>query len=127
MASIGDIVAHLKLDISNFSNNLDTAVNEIENTQNKMQGITKVGDAFKSVGATLTAAVTAPIVGLGVASIKTGMEFDSSMSKVQALSGASAQDMAKLEKVARDMGKSTVFSATEAADALGYMALAGWM
>ena len=126
MASIGDIVAHLKLDISNFSNNLDTAVNEIENTQNKMQGITKVGDAFKSVGATLTAAVTAPIVGLGVASIKTGMEFDSSMSKVQALSGASAQDMAKLEKVAREMGKSTVFSATEAADALGYMALAGW-
>ena len=126
MASIGDIVAHLKLDISNFSNNLDTAVNEIESTQNKMQGITKVGDAFKSVGATLTAAVTAPIVGLGVASIKTGMEFDSSMSKVQALSGASAQDMAKLEKVARDMGKSTVFSATEAADALGYMALAGW-
>lgn len=59
-------------------------------------------------------------------SINTGMEFETSMSKVQALSGASADQLGALESKARELGASTTFSASEAADALGYMALAGW-
>ena len=55
-----------------------------------------------------------------------GMNFESSMSKVAALSGATGGDLEALEAKAREMGATTTFSASESADALGYMALAGW-
>ena len=55
-----------------------------------------------------------------------GTEFTASLSNVQALSGASAEEMATLENAAKDLGRSTIFSAKEVADAFGYMSLAGW-
>lgn len=55
-----------------------------------------------------------------------GMEFTASMSNVQALSGASAREMGQLEAVAKELGRSTIFSASQVSDAFGYMALAGW-
>ena len=58
--------------------------------------------------------------------VQLGIDFTSTMSTVQALSGASADEMAVLEKAAREAGASTTFSATEAAEALKYMSLAGW-
>ena len=59
-------------------------------------------------------------------SLKVGMNFDSSMSKVKAVSKASSEDMAKLRDKAKEMGASTKFSATESAEAFNYMAMAGW-
>lgn len=58
--------------------------------------------------------------------VEIGKTFESSMSKVSALSGATGEDLEALEAKARELGASTTFSASEAADALGYMALAGW-
>jgi TP901 family phage tail tape measure protein len=58
--------------------------------------------------------------------IQLGIDFSSTMSSVQAITGASADEMAELEKAARDAGASTTFSAQEAGEALKYMALAGW-
>lgn len=58
--------------------------------------------------------------------IEIGSGFETSMSKVSALSGAAGDDLAALEGKARELGASTTFSAAQAADALGYMALAGW-
>lgn len=55
-----------------------------------------------------------------------GTDFDSAMSKVQAVSGASAEDIEKLTAKAKEMGEITKFSATESAEALNYMAMAGW-
>lgn len=55
-----------------------------------------------------------------------GMNFETSLSKVQALSGASADDMDLLESKARALGSATNFTASQVADAFGYMALAGW-
>ena len=57
---------------------------------------------------------------------ETGKAFDSSMSNVKAISGATAEDMEKLSAKAEEMGATTKFTATEAADAMGYMAMAGW-
>lgn len=54
------------------------------------------------------------------------MDFDSSMSKVQALSGATAEDLVALKKKAAEMGASTAWSATQVSEAMQYMALAGW-
>lgn len=58
--------------------------------------------------------------------VEIGQTFETSMSKVSALSGATGDDLAALEAKARELGASTTFSASQAADALGYMALAGW-
>lgn len=60
------------------------------------------------------------------AALKTGSEFESAMSKVQAYSGASGEAFTELENAAKEAGATTSKSAKEAADALGYMALAGW-
>src|SRR5699024_8462974 len=78
------------------------------------------------VGSSLTKKVTAPIAGIGVAAIKVGTEFEESMSHVASVSGATGDDLQSLEDKAREMGATTNKSASEAADAMGYMALAGW-
>ena len=58
--------------------------------------------------------------------VKTGMDFDSAMSEVGAISGATGEDLEMLRDTAKEYGATTVFSASEAADALKYMSLAGW-
>lgn len=59
-------------------------------------------------------------------SIETGMNFDSSMSKVSAVSGATGDELQALRDKAKEMGATTMFSATEASEAMQYMAMAGW-
>lgn len=90
------------------------------------QKIQSVGRGVTTVGTTLTRTVTAPIVAIGAAAVKTTADFDTSMSKVQALSGATGDDFTRLRNKARQMGATTKYSAGESADALSYMALAGW-
>ena len=86
----------------------------------------EVGKSISDVGQTLTTKVTVPIAtGFGLA-IKTAADFDAQMSKVQAISGSTADEMALLEEKARAMGATTKFSATESGQALEYMAMAGW-
>ena len=66
------------------------------------------------------------MVGIGAAAVKVASDFEAGMSNVQAISNASAQDMELLSEKAKYMGATTKFSATEAADAMSYMAMAGW-
>lgn len=84
------------------------------------------GAAMDNAGKNLTRNVTMPLGIVGGLAVKTGMDFESGMSRVGAVSGASAKDMQKLEAKAREMGATTVFSAKEASDAFYYMSLAGW-
>lgn len=86
----------------------------------------EVGEKLSDAGKKMTKKVSAPIVGGFTAAVKTAADFDAQMSKVQAISGASAQETEKLTEKAREMGASTKFSATEAGQALEYMAMAGW-
>ena len=58
--------------------------------------------------------------------MKTAADFDSAMSKVAAVSGATGSDLEALRDKAREMGEKTKFSASEAAEAMNYMAMAGW-
>lgn len=84
------------------------------------------GRKMDDTGKTLTRKVSLPLTLVGGAAIKTGMDFETGMSRVAAVSGASSEDMEKLEGKAREMGRTTVFSASEASDAFYYMSLAGW-
>jgi len=86
----------------------------------------KAGDKIADVGTTLTAHVTVPIAAAGTAAVKTAADFDSAMSKVAAVSGATGDELDALRDKAREMGAKTKFSASEAADAMNYMAMAGW-
>lgn len=90
------------------------------------QKIQDVGSAITGAGKTMTRYVTAPIVAAGTASVKTAADFEESMSKVQAISGANAEQMKQLEQLSIEMGMKTRFSAGEAAEALTYMGMAGW-
>ena len=85
-----------------------------------------LGDKISGVGTTLTKTVTTPIVGLGTVAVKTAADFDSAMSQVGAVSGATGKDLDALRDKAREMGSKTKFSASEAAEAMNYMAMAGW-
>lgn len=99
-----------------------TALQKIGATGEKLQA---VGDKVSSVGQKLLP-VTGVVTGLGTAAVKTAADFDSAMSRVAAVSGATGSDFDKLRDKAREMGAKTKFSATEAADAMNYMAMAGW-
>lgn len=88
--------------------------------------IQETGDKITGVGKTLTTNVTLPIVAAGTAAVATAADFESGMSRVQAVTGSTAEEMSKLEDVALEMASQTSFTATEAADALYYMGLAGW-
>lgn len=90
------------------------------------KNITKTGKNIQKVGSSLTKTATVPIVGMGVAAVKTATDFESGMSKVQSISGASGKNMGKLTEKAKEMGAKTKFSASESADAFSYMAMAGW-
>ncbi len=116
---------------------------EIEATQQELQKLTKesmsasaalskvsdvtgkIGEGAQSVGKNMSKGSVA-IVGLGAAVVKTTADFESSMSNVAAISGATGDDLEVLKSKAREMGSQTKFSATEAGDAFGYMAMAGW-
>lgn len=135
-------------------NNMETALRQIP-----WETITQIGDSISSVsqkiagvGQTLTRNVTLPLVGVGAAGIKYISDFDTSMSKVQALAGTVAEDVSDsviamatetgkqfditgnattdaynaLEVIARQQAEVTKFTAAEAAEAMTYMALAGW-
>ena len=103
--------------------NLNKATTETKKKLSDFSGgMNQVGKTCAVAGA----AITGSIGGIFAASSKVGMEFEASMSKVQAVMGASTTELEALEKAARDAGAKTTKSASEAANALEYMGLAGW-
>lgn len=88
--------------------------------------IQSTGKSISAVGAGMTKAVTIPIVGAGVAAVKTAADFEKGMSAVQSICGASGKDLQMLSDKAKEMGAKTKFSATEATEAFKYMGMAGW-
>ena len=100
---------------------LDTS--GIEKDLSKMGKLAKTG--LKTV-ATAVSAVSTALGGAAAAAVKVGVSFESEMSKVSAISGATGDDLQKLTDKAKEMGAKTKFSASESAQAMEYMAMAGW-
>lgn len=117
------LVGKIVLDTDGVGEKIDSVLSKVESMGT---GLQKAGEKISSVGSKLTLGVTAPIAGLGAAAIKTASDFESTMSQVSAISGATGDDFKKLEDLAKKMGETTKFSASEAAEALTYMAMAGW-
>lgn len=89
----------------------------------------KIGSAAKhsaAIAVTALAGVGTAITAAGGLSVKVGSNFEAAMSKVAAVSGATGTDLSRLTEKAKEMGAKTKFSASEAAEAMNYMAMAGW-
>lgn len=125
--NLGSIVAKLVLNITEFEANLRRVNGDLDDLLSEnADRATQISNTLSSIGAMLTTTVTAPIVGVGQDIIETTATFEEKMSKVKAISGAVGEDLNKLKDYAMEMGATTKFSASESADALTYMAMAGW-
>ncbi len=106
--------------------------NEAEKSKTALVKIGEAGEVLQDVGDKISGAgekllpITAGVTALGTAAVKTASDFDSAMSKVAAVSGATGEELQALRNKAREMGAKTKFSASEAAEAMNYMAMAGW-
>lgn len=142
-----DLVATIRIDLSDFERGLNSAREQAKNFSSNLgdaysgiqdvlkpavQGFQavesvgkKAGDAIKKSVTGFTAAAAA-VGGFGAAAVKSGMSFDATMSEVSAISGAAGKDFDSLRAKALEMGAKTKFSATEAAEAMTYMGMAGW-
>ena len=129
--SAGTIMAYMDLDMSSFNSAIDMAGEQLSGfaSGGVAGALGSIGAAAETAGRALTLGVTAPLMTAAGAAIQTGMQFDASMSNVYGLMSSlnlSQEQMDALRDTAREMGATTKFSASEAADAMGYMALAGW-
>ncbi|MBO0602696.1 phage tail tape measure protein [Sporosarcina sp. E16_3] len=117
-----DILVRIGADITQFSRAMAESNRALSDFSAANQ---QTFDAFKKTGAAVTGFGVAVAVGLGGA-VKIAATFEAGMSKVAAISGATGKDLDLLTAKAREMGSATSFSATDSANALEFMALAGW-
>ena len=122
----------LQREIVETENELKRLESEAKNANSELAKIGEAGQVLQNAGDKISGAgekllsVTAGVTALGTAAVKTASDFDSAMSKVAAVSGATGDDLQALRDKAREMGAKTKFSASEAAEAMNYMAMAGW-
>ena len=120
---------NLQQEISETSQDLDNLQQETEDSSSKLSAVGEkmqsAGEKVEGVGKALMPVTGAIGAGFTYA-VKTTADFDSQMSKVSAISGATGDDLQDLRDKAREMGSKTKFSASEAAEAMNYMAMAGW-
>ena len=117
------LVGRIILEAGNFDDQMDNAMSRVEAFAG---GLQKAGEKISQVGGTLTKAVSLPLTALGGASVKTAASFEDAMLKVQSLSGATQEEYGQLSAAAKEYGATTAWTAKDVADAMGYMALAGF-
>lgn len=133
MASTKELKVKITADIKNFNSQMQSFDKNLKAATKSVSGVTKAGESLKSVGSTLVKSITLPAAAAGAASVKLYTDFDSSMRQVAATMNISSQEIAngsesydKLKAAAMECGQKTQFSASQSAEALNYMALAGY-
>lgn len=122
MADAGEIKAKLTLDLTNFNANMAKAKNDMDKTSKSSQklksDLTTMRTGFMAVG-------TAAVAGIGYA-VYHAANFEHAMARVKALTSATDTEFSALSGTARDLGAATEFSATQAAEGMQYLAMAGF-
>ncbi len=118
-----DLFAKISVDTSEYDKGLKSASERSEGFGSKLKSA--FGTFAKVSGTALTAA-TGAVTAFGKSAVEAGMTFDSTMSQVGAISGATGVEFDSLRDKAIEMGSKTKFSASESAEAFTYMAMAGW-
>lgn len=102
---------------------IDKFSSTIAQSQKKIE---KFGRSVSNVGKKMTVGMTIPLIAAGGIALKTTADFEQSMLRVQNLTGATGTQFVALEKQARDLGATTIFSASQAAEGMGYLGMAGF-
>lgn len=127
---MGRVISTCLQFIDAFSNPSRQAIESMRRMSNEAKkagkGIQSAGNAIQSAGKSMTKAITAPVAGVGIAAVKTAADYESAMSNVKAITGATGNDFKQLEQLGKDLGASTAWSAKEVADAMQYTGMAGW-
>ena len=130
MIDVGTAVGYLLLDTKGFQSGFSSAMKDMKTFQDESATVSDkfsaMGSALTSVGGTLTKSVTLPLIGVGTAVMKVGSDFEAQMSRVQAISGATGEELKALTDQAIDLGATTAFSASEAAEGMENLASAGF-
>lgn len=121
-ATIGSLRGVLGLDTAQWTEGLDAAQKELKRAGREFE---KIGKSISGVGERLSVGLTLPIIGFGVAAVKTAGDFEASMNKVGISTQATGEKLEALSDLARKIGKDTVFSAETAAGAMDNLAKAG--
>lgn len=116
MATLAELLVKVRGDTSQVEKDLTKLENKWK----------KLGSQLESVGSRLTAGLTVPIVGLAATSLKMAGDFEAGMNRVAAVSGATGAEFDALQAQAKELGRTTQFSASQAADAMGFLAMAGF-
>lgn len=140
MANEEKVKVDIDLDAQKLSQGVQESISRIEALEKQLKDLEKTGqstgntvidrnkemakgfDTLASAGKKMTAMVTLPLVGFGVASVKTASDFEYAMKEVQAISGATGRDLEKLTEHAKVLGRETFYSATEASEGMKYFA-----
>lgn len=121
--NVFDLYAKLKLDSTEYESGLKGGLKSASDFAGRLdKGINKM----LKIGAAAAGAMSAGLVAFGKAAVQNGMQFDTAMSQVAATMGVTVDEIGELRDFAQKMGAETAFSATQAAQALNYMALAGY-
>lgn len=119
-----------KTKLINAEKAADELSKSMDDVGNSAEGATGGFTVFKGALSNLISNTIQNAIGklkeLVSTTIDVGMKFDTSMSKVQAISGATGDELSQLRDKAKEMGSTTKFTATESAEAFNYMAMAGW-
>lgn len=128
--NVGTAVGYLDLDASKFKAGLKDAQSTLSEFTNQSNNagtrFEALGSSLKTVGSTITTAVSLPLLALGAGAIKVAGDFEAGMSEVSAITGAIGNDLAKLENQAKQLGATTKFSARDAAEGMKYFGMAGY-
>ena len=109
-----------------FSGALKGVSEQISKQQKTFDKIGQAGQQLSQVGTTLSTRVTAPIVAFGAAALKVAGDFELAMNNVRAVSGATGDQFERLNTQAKDLGRTTQYTAAQAAEAMGFLAMAGF-
>jgi len=127
---VGKATGYLDLDTTKWKGGMQSAFADLQTFNDKSSKAadkaTALGKSMSGVGKNMTQKLTLPLVAVGAGFIAVTAKFEKAMSQVQATMGASKESMVELEEAAKSAGATTKFSATEAAEALNYLALAGY-
>lgn len=124
--NLGTIAAKMTLDISNFTSQLNLAQSQAQRLAVESSKAFQIGSSMTSMGKTMTKAVTLPLLAMAGLSVKVGNEFQAQMSRVQAIAGATGNELDKMKQQAIQLGAKTAFSAKEAAQGMENLASAGF-
>jgi len=138
LEQMGNALREAGVDTSQLSSESKRLTSEMDALQKAQEEAAEGTEEFGEAGETAFEAVSGALAAAGIVAglkeigqaylecVTLAGNFEAAMSNVEALSGANAQDMAALTEKAKELGATTVFTAQEAADAMGYMAMAGW-